>query len=1228
MFLDLVRHEVQTRLRELWTHIYFFIFFAFAFLAMLALGGAFGGGNLTLLGMGPNTNINSPFALGFLTFLISFLGVLITAPFMGRAVYRDYDSGIHPLTFTTPVSEGTYLSGRFVGSLIVHLYLYLGITFGFMLGTHMPWVEASRLGAFSLAAYFQPYLIFILPNLLFTGALFFALPALTRRMLPNYIGGILLFMSYNIASLLMEADALTNSTIAALLDPFGQIPAADVTRYWTVAEQNSQLIPLEGTFLFNRLLFVGVGLLILVGLYAQFRFRHLPGTDTSGGDATDESSSLAELSPTSVVRSLDLPHVRLSNTWTMRWKQFWTLTKRSFAEIVRDVYFYAIVMAGVIFLVVAADQADQMFGTPVYPVTYHILDALSQNFLLFMWILIAFYAGQLVWRERDVGADQFHDAMPLPTSLSMVAKGTALVLMSAVLMGVILGAGVLTQWTYGFTDIDWGLYVVELFGVQLLDYALLCGLALAVHALVNQKYIGHFVIIAYFVLRLFSGQLGLEHNLYWFGATPGMPYSDMNGYGHFAWGWLWHMALWSSVTVLLAVGARLLWPRGVETRLVRRFKQARNRLSPALLGTTGGAFLLALAFGGYVYVNTTVWNTFRTSNEQEVLQAEYEKTYERFQDQPQPRVTAADLDVDLYPERRDAHFAGTYELVNDRAAPVDTLFLGLSSELDVEALTLARRAEVVRSDETHGVRLLRLENPLAPGDTAQLSFDVWQRNRGFTNDGDQTSVVYNGTFVNSAILPSVGYNEGGELTDNDTREEHGLEPEPRTAPLSDSTARMRPYIGQDATWLRYEATVSTADDQTALAPGTLDSTWTTDGRRHFHYETNAPTANFFSFLSARYDVVQDTWEPENASQNDGEPVQVEVYYHPEHDYNVDRMVEAVKHSLSYYTDHFGPYQSDQVRIAEFPRYATFAQSFLGTIPYSESIGFIARVNSEEDIDYPYYITAHELAHQWWGHQIASGDMQGGTMLVETLAQYSALMVMEEAYGPKHMKRFLDYELDQYLIGRSQEQRAEQPLMRVENQNYIHYRKGSLVMYALKDYLGEATVNQVLRDFVADYKFTEPPFPTSEMLVERFEAAAPDSLEGFVGDLFREITLYENRATEATYTETDDGQYRVDLTVEAKKLQADSLGTETPVEMGDYVDIGVFANDADVGTEEQEVLYLQKHSLTDGEQTVTVTVDEEPAQAGVDPYVKLVDRNTDDNVTEVSEGEGEAEEAGE
>ncbi|MBK7818658.1 MAG: hypothetical protein IPJ60_14775 [Sphingobacteriaceae bacterium] len=249
-------------------------------------------------------------------------------------------------------------------------------------------------------------------------------------------------------------------------------------------------------------------------------------------------------------------------------------------------------------------------------------------------------------------------------------------------------------------------------------------------------------------------------------------------------------------------------------------------------------------------------------------------------------------------------------------------------------------------------------------------------------------------------------------------------------------------------------------------------------------------------------------------------------------------------SLDYYTSQFSPYQHKQVRIIEFPRYASFAQSFPNTIPYSESIGFIAKVDPDdvESIDFPFYVTAHEIGHQWWAHQIIGADVQGSTLMSETMSQYSALMVMEKEYGKPAMKKFLKYEMDDYLMGRAQENRKEVPLMMVENQQYIHYNKGSMIMYSLKDYIGEDSLNSAMRRYLKDKAYQEPPFTTAKDFYAQIKRSTPDSLKETLSDLFERIVVYDNKVRNVTVQKSND-QYKVTMLVNTSKTRSDSLGKQ-------------------------------------------------------------------------------------
>jgi hypothetical protein len=480
--------------------------------------------------------------------------------------------------------------------------------------------------------------------------------------------------------------------------------------------------------------------------------------------------------------------------------------------------------------------------------------------------------------------------------------------------------------------------------------------------------------------------------------------------------------------------------------------------------------------------------------------------------------------------------------------------------------------------------------------------------KGFTNAPEGQFLAHNGTFFNSTVLPRFGYQPGNQLTDRNTRRKLGLKEDvPRMPRLGDEAARANTYISNDSDWIHFDTTITTADDQIAMAPGYLQSETRADGKRTFHYAMDKPMLDFFSWISGRYAVKKDRWHD----------IALEVYYNPAHAWNVGDMLQSAKDALAYYEANFSPYQFRQLRILEFPNYASFAQSFANTIPFSESVGFIADLRDPSKIDYAYYVTAHEVAHQWWAHQVIGANMQGSTLLSESLAQYSALMVMKHKYGADQMRRFLKYELDNYLASRAGEPVREEPLGKVEkNQTYIHYQKASLVFYALQDYVGESTVNAVLRQFLHDKAFQAPPYTTSQEFIDALKRGVDPKWHGLIDDLFWKITFFDNRLTEATASKRPDGRYQVTMQVHADKSYVDGTGKETAGVPDVPVAIGVFAASTRAGVDGKP-LYLEKRVLPKGDSTVTVVVDGRPAEAGVDPYNELIDRIPADNRRAVS-----------
>ena len=423
----------------------------------------------------------------------------------------------------------------------------------------------------------------------------------------------------------------------------------------------------------------------------------------------------------------------------------------------------------------------------------------------------------------------------------------------------------------------------------------------------------------------------------------------------------------------------------------------------------------------------------------------------------------------------------------------------------------------------------------------------------------------------------------------------------------DPKARANTYIANDADWISLDSIVSTAGDQTAFAPGKLVRSWKRDGRNYFEYKTQAPILNFFVYLSGSWKVKRAKWHDVNIS----------VHYNPAHPWNVDDMIAAAKAAMTYYNAHYTPYQFKYLRIVEVPDYHPFsAQSYAGTIGFSETGGFITALKNKSDINYPYYVTAHEIAHQWWAHQVIGANMQGATMLSESLAQYSALMVMKHHYGANAMRKFLKYELDKYLIGRLTDQH-ETPLGKVEGQPYIRYNKASVIFYALQDYIGEDVIDGILKKFLEEKGFQQPPYTTSRELVDALKAGTDPKWHQLIDDSFWKITLYNNRVTSAKAKKLPDGKYQVTMKVHAAKYYADDKGKQTRAKMHLPLDIGVFAKAPDGLEGNEPVLYLEKRHVTDGDSTITLIVDKKPYEVGIDPYNELVDRNSVDNRAKVT-----------
>lgn len=1194
MFAKIAAFELRYQLRNP-------VFWVVAILFFLLTFGAVTAENITI-GSGGNVHVNAPSAIMQISQILTMFFMFVTTAFVANVIVRDDESGFGPLVRATQVRKFDYLFGRFVGAFLIAAIAFIGVPLAIFIGSLMPWLDPETVGPNQLSYYLFSYFILALPGIFLTSSIFFAIATATRSMIYTYVA-VVAFLVLYLSFLTVIGNTPEWQDTAALFEPFGLGALAVITEYWTVAERNSLLPALEGALLYNRLIAVGISLLALSFAYRKFSFAE---RGISGRQLKKQRKQAAKLAKTEPQIVDQLPAARPASA---AWAQFWTQMRLEMRMVLRSPAFFVLMLIGLFNVSARLLTSNEIYGTPLFPVTFSLIDLLQGSFAIIPFIIAIYYAGELVWRDRDRKMHEIIDATALPNWAYMAPKTLAVsfVLVSALLVSVIVAIAIQSiQGYYDYEPIKYLTWYVLPLGVDLI---LIAVLSVFVQALSPNKYIGWAIMLVYFVSTITLNNLGFEHPLYQYGSTGENPVSDLNGDNiERARNW-WLRLYWGGFAVILAVLAHLLWRRGTEASMMPRLRQMPRRLvgSPGAIMLT--AIVITAASGAYIYYNTNILNEYRTTEAAEKRLADYEKKYLKYEDVEQPAIRQITLQVDLFPDQKRAEFSGSYELVNDTDAPIETLHVRFNDP-DVEIVKLDVPATSLEQDDpVMKYRIYRFDQPMAVGEKRTLSFQSRRQQKGFRASGQDMRLVRNGTFLNNGeFSPYIGMDRNGLLSDRQTRRKYGLPPELRPAKLEDVSARMRNYVG-NTDWVMSDITISTSKAQVPIAPGDKVNDKIVGDRHIARFVSRSPILAFFSIQSADYATRSRT----------ADGVDMTVYYHPDHDFNVDRMLDATEASLAYYKKNFGPYQFDYARIIEFPGYARFAQAFAGTVPFSETIGFIVNNEDINKIDYVTYVTAHEFGHQYWAHQLISANMQGGTLLVETMAQYSALMVMKQLYGEDKIRRFLQYELDAYLKARGSEALEELPLNRVEDQGYIHYRKGAVVMYLLQDRLGEDRVNTMLAKLLDRYKFKGPPYAISTDLVDGFKSLARNDAERqLVTDLLEKITLYDLKADNAKVKKLANGQFETTITIEAAKFYADGLGKESEVALVDEIDVGLFSARPGRGAfDSKDVLYKQRRKITSGTQKISIVTSKQPRFAGVDPYNKYIDRNSDDNIAEVT-----------
>lgn len=1160
----------------------------------------------SLLGMRlPVVHMNAPYMIGYNLGILSMGIIFVVTIFCATSLLRDVDYRMSEIVYTTPIRKFNYLFSRFLGLFLITLLAFGFAALGNLLGSFMPWIESEDLGPIRIGNYGWNVLLIGIPNVLLCASLIFAIAIWTRNKIAIYLGGLFIYILYVIGSAYSNAPWFANATpataeamsLAAKLDPLGISAFFEQTRYWSAEDRNTRLIELQGNFLFNRIFWMFFSLLLLSLVYWRFSFRAIHRKLKKQADLAPE------LGPPLSYQTISVE----TQTEKYRWQTFRSLVKIELSIVIRSLPFLIVV---ILWVMIGGSEifnaiSETARSPASYPLTGKIVAYIMDAIPFFGILVLLFYSNEQIWRNRGLQFDEIENTTPVSNFVFFLSKYCTLAIIPLLLILLSILMGILVQIGKGYFNFEFPIYL-SLFYYSGLPLLLVGALALFLQSLIPNRYVGLMLttlVVLFFSSRL-GGLIGIRHTLLRF-AQPllEIEYSYMNGFGQYTYSFLWRMLYWSTLAGCFALLTYGLWQRGTVIPLSQRFRLLHYNLGKwgrLLLLSFLGVFIMS---GSYIFYQTNILNTYTNREQRNDWSQEYELKYKRFENLNQPTVTNVIAHVDLFPLENRYQVKGQYIIKNQTDQPLSKVLVFISQQSKLTSISI-EGAQLKESNEKFGHYWFNFTKPLEVGKTTEMNFEFTSDWSGFAGHTAFNSIVENGSFMRmSRYFPIFGYQEGIELSNPEIRRRRNLPPQSENLlTLEEWTQQRKDSVPYQYEFINFETIVSTNVDQIAIAPGNLLGNWVEGNRSYYHYKMDRPIPFRFAYASAEYSIKKAHYKG----------IDIELYYHPKHNFNIDYMLQAIKNAFDYCLEQFGPYPYQHFRFIEVSQFTSgfAATAYPNTIFTIENWGFIADLRRKQHRMVQELI-AHELSHQWWGGQIRPENMEGSIVLVETLAQYTEFMILEKVLGKGHAVNGLNTEMDIYLSQRGFEK--EIPLHKVNFQPHVAYNKGAKIMYALKELIGEEAMNHALRNLLKQFAYPKTPPSTNDLLNELYKVS-PKEYHTLIDDWIKRIVLYDLKIEKADYQQLEDGRYQVNLEILTKKYEDDGWGRETPMQIDESFEIGIFSQNPSHLEEESSILYLQKHRFTQEMTQLSIIIeDQPPAFVGVDPNILMIDKDRMDNI---------------
>jgi len=1115
------------------------------------------------ISLSPDIYKNSSYTIAYMIGFLSLLSILFTTLLASQILFKEKEANFNLILYATPITKIDYLWNRFTLIFGISFFFLTLVILGFGIGQSLK-LNESNYSNFYLSFYILPLFLFGFINTLFCSAIICSLSWITQNKLMTYISGLFIYILYMVILLFSGSPLMAKSMpqsevamkVSAILDPFGLSGFFMQTNTYTILQKNTELLFPTNLFLVNRLATLGISILFLFIAFKLFSFT------SSEKNARKKKLEINDSKKISSVRLTPIsPIFNRKNTL----KTLSSLIRLDLTYITKSIPFILICF-GLLFSVSMEIYGAIEKGIRLpqkYASSGLMANTIIDSFPVLGLIIILFYAHEIIWRSRNSNFHLIENTTPQNETTILLSKWFSLSIIIITLSTLMIFLSIFFQFLYDYAIFDWKAYFSIYIFVSF-PLILSAGFICIIQKWINNKYIGLTISSIFILITATSiGKSILIHTLLRIQLPFKGIYSDMNEYGSYLSAFSWRNLFGLAIVLLLFI-------------FTMEIKRMRLRIVlPSIL-------LLIIA-----YISGTIFtNSFVFENPEKKLEnlANYEKLYRKFENIPQPSITDVVTNVTLFPTQNAYKIEGTYTIQNKTNQPIYQILINFDDGFTIKKAILFHNKEAYNT--TNQYEIIKLKLPLLPKEKAQ--FDFILEYQWFPVNGHKSfnSIIENGSFMRiSRYYPQFGYLSEKELEKEEDRKKFQLPEATQIRKIEEPKTLVDDFIN-------LKMTISTEGNQTAIGIGELTKQWKEKNRNYFVYETTSPIPFRFAISSAKYAVKTTTHKGRK----------IEVYYHPSHYENVAHLLKNIKLTLEYCETNFKKYPFKTIRFAEV---SSFTKGFAATayptsVFMTEDIVFHTNIKADKQQDVINELAGHELSHIWWGNnQINPDDREGYTMLTETLAMYTELMLVEKMHGKKRVMENVNLHLGIYLNERGFSQ--EQPLYKVNHYDtHICYSKGLVVMYQLSEIIGEQKINLALKNFLE--KNTYPNLnPISTDFIDELYAITDKKLHSKIDDLFKRITIYDFQTDNISVKEKK-GLYEVSFNILADKYYEDGKGNKTKTAFNDSVEI-VF--DFIDGSKKTIQTTPFKNNLD-----FKITLDKKPLNLYFDPNQRFIKRSNE------------------